>query len=64
MSDEKDVSMDGSDDDSSSEEEVDIDPKDEQQIMAVEAQLEASPTIYDTHIQVLLLEHVACRIVR
>lgn len=64
MSDEKDVNMDGSDDDSSSEEEVDIDPKDEQQIMAVEAQLEASPTIYDTHIQVLLLEHVACRIVR
>lgn len=64
MSDEKDVSMDGSDDDSSSEEEVDIDPKDEQQIMALEAQLEASPTIYDTHIQVLPREHVACRIVR
>lgn len=64
MSDEKDVNMDGSDDDSSSEEEVDIDPKDEQQIMALEAQLEASSTIYDTHIQVLLLEHVACRIVR
>lgn len=50
--DNKDVDMSDSDDDSSSEEEVDIDPQDEQRIMSLEAQLEASPTVYDLHVQV------------
>eukprot|EP00878_Enallax_costatus_P019725 GHUV01020818.1.p1 GENE.GHUV01020818.1~~GHUV01020818.1.p1 ORF type:complete len:482 (+),score=163.78 GHUV01020818.1:194-1639(+) len=53
--DNRDVDMGNSDDDSSSEEEVDIDPQDEQRIMQLESQLETSPTVYDLHVQLLEL---------
>lgn len=49
----RDVDMgDGDSDDSSSDEDVELDAADEARIMALEAQLEAAPTVYDTHVQV------------
>jgi hypothetical protein len=43
---------DGEDDSSSSDEEVEMDPADVKLIMNLEKQLKASPSVYDTHVQV------------
>jgi hypothetical protein len=40
------------DDSSSSDEEVEMDPADEKRIINLEKQLEANPSVYDTHVQV------------
>eukprot|EP00882_Tetradesmus_deserticola_P018726 GHRQ01020111.1.p1 GENE.GHRQ01020111.1~~GHRQ01020111.1.p1 ORF type:complete len:179 (+),score=84.90 GHRQ01020111.1:151-687(+) len=41
------------DDSSSSEEEVEVAPADEKRIMNLEKQLEANPSVYDTHVQLI-----------
>lgn len=40
------------DDEDSSEDEIELSEADQQKIMQLEGQLEANPTVYDTHIQV------------
>lgn len=42
----------GDEEDSSSDEEMEISPEDESTIMNLETQLGANPTVYDTHVQV------------